>query len=330
MSHDLENYVYIYICTMTISVCIRKKKMKFILLLVFFVYASASRYRRQINWNPDNWAFACDFQGNDLSNVRIRGEDCGRRCSQTAHCTHFTWTGHEGGTCWMKTGEISRDNAHYTGDHSMVCGIANRIGDKYKKLYNVLATRHDAHEAGACELPPSNYAVSHPLALGTIYSLVHLRFTPDLCVHILEIACGHAVLSVIVMNSNIGGGLDLYKSSWSQLTNNQPPGQAWCSVQLSDRNAFNFDGPRCFYKPGTDFGNAYYHNVGLLNTKGRLVVRATIDNRPGEHRGDNPYFAFDFGPIYDNKEVVFTYDDGNTETVYLRDCEYQQNNKLWF
>jgi len=28
--------------------------------------------------------------------------------------------------------------------------------------------------------------------------------------------------------------------------------------------------------------------------------------------------------------VVFTYDDGNTETVYLRDCEYQQNNKLWF
>jgi len=98
---------------------------------------------------------------------------------------------------------------------------------------------------------------------------------------------------------------------------------------LTNRNAFNFDGTRCFYKPGTDFGNPYYHNVGFFNTKESLVVRATIDNRALEHRGDNPYYAFNFGPIDENKQIVFTFDDGTTQNVYLRDCQYQQNEQMW-
>jgi hypothetical protein len=36
-----------------------------------------------VDWQPENWAFACDFRDNDLTNARIRGEDCGGRCSQT-------------------------------------------------------------------------------------------------------------------------------------------------------------------------------------------------------------------------------------------------------
>ena len=70
--------------------------------------------------------------------------------------------------------------------------------------------------------------------------------------------------------------------------------------------------------------------MGLLNTNGRRVIRATIDGRQEEHRGDNPYFAFDFGPIDGNKQIIFYLDDGSTTIVYLRDCEYQKHNKYWF
>ncbi len=30
-----------------------------------------------IDWKEENWAFSCDFHGNDLSQASIRGEDCG-------------------------------------------------------------------------------------------------------------------------------------------------------------------------------------------------------------------------------------------------------------
>lgn len=232
----------------------------------------------------------------------------------------------------MKQGSISKSQAIDTDDNSMVCGVIEAsisVSSLGPVLHNVLATRHAAHEPGACALPALNYAVTNPVALGSIESLQHLKFKPELCGQILQVDCGNGPLNIIVTNSNYGGGLDLYASTWDRLTNNKPPGETSCSVQLTSLNAFNFDGPRCFYKPGTDFGNAYYHNVGLLNTNGRKVIRATIDDRSGEHRGDNPSHAFDFGPIDGNKEIRFTFDDGNTYSVYLRDCEYQQNEQYW-
>lgn len=67
-----------------------------------------------------NWAFACDFYGNDFKNVRISGEQCGGTCSSTPECTHFTWSY---GTCYLKRGQVSKSDAKYTGDQSMVCGI---------------------------------------------------------------------------------------------------------------------------------------------------------------------------------------------------------------
>ena len=296
---------------------------------------SAHRLKRDINWNG-NWAFACDFPGNDMGNVQVSGADCGGRCAQTSSCTHFTWTSYNDGTCWMKSGSVFKNDAVSTNDNSMVCGVLDNPSPTSPPtsglgptLYGVLATRHGAYEAGACALPAATYTVTNPVALGSIDSLSHLKFKPELCGQVLRVDCGNGPLNIIVTNSNYGGGLDLYGSTWGILTANKPPGQTSCSVQLTSQNAFNFEGPRCFYKPGTDFGNAYYHNVGLLNTNGRRVVQATIDNRAGEHRGDNPYYAFDFGPIDDNEQVIFTFDNGNTQSVYLRDCQYQQNEQLW-
>lgn len=75
-----------------------------------------------INWNG-NWAFSCDFQDRDLSNARVPGEHCSTKCTQTPGCTHFTWTTYNGGTCWMKTGSVSKNDAFPTSDRSAVCGL---------------------------------------------------------------------------------------------------------------------------------------------------------------------------------------------------------------
>jgi hypothetical protein len=76
-----------------------------------------------IDWKGENWAFSCDFHGNDLSQASIRGEDCGGTCASTHGCTHFTWNTFNGGTCWMKKGGASKGDAFKTSDDNSVCGV---------------------------------------------------------------------------------------------------------------------------------------------------------------------------------------------------------------
>ena len=79
---------------------------------------------KAVTWTGD-WAFACDFKGNDLSNVRVSGDQCGSKCASTSGCTHFTYTTYNDGTCWMKQGPVSKSNAFDTGDKTMVCGVVS-------------------------------------------------------------------------------------------------------------------------------------------------------------------------------------------------------------
>ena len=91
-------------------------------------------------------------------------------------------------------------------------------------LNGVLATKHSATEVGACELPEGSYAVINPVALGDIASLKNLKYRPAMCGQVLSVSCGGRSLDIIVSNANLGGGLDLYSSSWDILTNRKPPG----------------------------------------------------------------------------------------------------------
>ncbi|CAF0979284.1 unnamed protein product [Rotaria sp. Silwood1] len=77
-----------------------------------------------IQWNGKNWAMSCDFRGNDLTNVQISLHLCSRKCAEIQGCTHFTWTRYKGGTCWMKTGTVSKKDALTTNDQTMMefCG----------------------------------------------------------------------------------------------------------------------------------------------------------------------------------------------------------------
>jgi hypothetical protein len=66
---------------------------------------------------------SCDFSGNDLSNVEVPADRCGGECQQTPGCTHFVWTTYIGGTCWIKTGAVSKNDAISTSDPTAVCGV---------------------------------------------------------------------------------------------------------------------------------------------------------------------------------------------------------------
>ena len=98
-----------------------------VLCILLLIIEFISIVKAQINWQPGNWAMSCDFKGNDLSNQNSKGEDCGGICSRTAGCTHFTWTNYNGGTCWMKSGQVNKNNAFKTGDTTAACGIVSNV-----------------------------------------------------------------------------------------------------------------------------------------------------------------------------------------------------------
>ena len=79
----------------------------------------------RIFWNQEhdcNWALNCDFPGKDLVSVRVEGARCSQKCIEHHECTHFAWTNYEGGTCWLKKGYRSLDEAVYSPKEGSVCG----------------------------------------------------------------------------------------------------------------------------------------------------------------------------------------------------------------
>ena len=95
--------------------------MKYLLLIPLMINSIMGA----ITWQSGDWAFACDFKDRDLANAQILGEDCSGRCASTSGCTHFVWTTWNGGTCWMKSGSVTKSNAYSTEDSTMVCGIVS-------------------------------------------------------------------------------------------------------------------------------------------------------------------------------------------------------------
>ncbi|OXA57057.1 uncharacterized protein LOC110847205 [Folsomia candida] len=315
-----------------------KPKFLFFATFVFSFYfidgtQASIRIKRSINWNGNNWAMKCDFNGNNLSNVKISSDKCGGKCAETTGCTHFTWTNYNGGTCWMKSGNVSPNDAFETSDSSMVCGYMQNpvngdvIGTKYS---GVLATRHAATKVGACQLPEADYASGiHPVALGDISSLGNLKFKPGLCGHILRVDCGHGSVDIVVNNANLGGGLDLYSSSWDLATGHKPPGQDWCSVQATTRNLFSNSGPRCYYNPSSEMNNDYYHQLGLFNVGGKVVDSANLGGHQGSWNSITGYFSFDGGPVGRDATVTFKYTDGSSFAVLLNDCKKVMAMHTW-
>ena len=112
----------------------------------------------------------------------------------------------------MKWGSVTEADAFETNDHTYGWGINQPSNNPA-----VLTTFHGANEAGACKLPAQgSYSVRHAVALGNVPALGNLKYTNSMCGHILTVNCGNGDVDIIVMNSNLGGGLDLYGSTWNR------------------------------------------------------------------------------------------------------------------
>lgn len=80
---------------------------------------------RYIKWKGKNWASNCDFNGNNLTSFPSTRENCRGLCAHMSHCTHYTWTNYDGGTCWMKKNGATKVDAFYILDPLAECGIIN-------------------------------------------------------------------------------------------------------------------------------------------------------------------------------------------------------------
>ena len=166
------------------------------------------------------------------------------------------------------------------------------------------------------------------MALGDISSLGNLKFKSNLCGHILAVRCRNGpTVNVIVTNSNLGGGLDLYASSWNRATRNANPGVQSCSVQMTSQNIFSTNGYICYHATG-ETTNQWYRNVGLLNTKDKIVVSAMYNGIRGRLQSNAPYFEFN-GRGDGSMPVVFRFSDGSTYSVPLNECRNGANKQMW-
>ena len=73
------------------------------------------------------WAKACDFKGDYIKYQITNKNMCGTACKSNSLCTHFVWTPYNGGTCYMKSGIVSKSDAVYIGDDLMICGYLSNI-----------------------------------------------------------------------------------------------------------------------------------------------------------------------------------------------------------
>ena len=196
-----------------------------------------------------------------------------------------------------------------------------------KVLKNVKATQFAGTAIGACSLPKSEYSLSTPVALGSISALEYLKFNSNLCGHILDIDCGNGPLSIIITDSNLGGGLDLYTSSWNKATNNAPAGITKCTVALSNKNPFKSEGMRCFYRT-SETNNPWYISVGVFNTGAKLVEKAELNGQIGKKNAFHPFFDFS-RKSKKSDTVTFYFNDGSSFKSKLKDCASGKDKQTW-
>jgi len=301
------------------------------------------RRAKRFDWQDGNngaltWANQCDWNGSDMSNVQSSGEDCGSICISTGGCTHFTWTSYNSGTCWLKKGSVSLDQAIYNSDPASVCGMLKSTPPPPvdPTVYNVPGTRWaDSTDSGGCQMPAGNYAINNALALGQSSSLGYLVWKNGLCGQVVKVDCGGtAVEAVVASTCNLGSGscgVDMITPTWNIATGNKPPGVASCSVQLTQTNPLSGSGPVCYIRPNSG-SQAYYASLGVFNVAGRIPKSATAAGVNGAFQAGSGWFDFNAGgqPLFTGSApVVFYFEDGSSNSFEYSDCKDGGQVHIW-
>jgi hypothetical protein len=75
--------------------------------------------------------WGCDFIGNDFWKTKtFSPEKCSKTCLSNRECTHFTYT--PDGVCWLKTGQVSAEQAISSQNKQTICGIVFKDEKKKK------------------------------------------------------------------------------------------------------------------------------------------------------------------------------------------------------
>ncbi|TPX59038.1 hypothetical protein CcCBS67573_g09115 [Chytriomyces confervae] len=94
-----------------------------------YIKSTAATAPVGIKWNyaadGSYWSPSCDWNGQDFAKSSVRGSQCSQECIKTAGCTHYTWTNLNGGTCWMKNGNVTPSAAFATTKDGAVCGAVS-------------------------------------------------------------------------------------------------------------------------------------------------------------------------------------------------------------
>jgi len=130
------------------------------------------------------WKFECDFPGNTFGEVRVAGDKCKQACQSNPKCTHFAWKQDYGGTCFLKKGDVTMDDAYPVEDLGSVCGVVPR---KMIKVSTLRWKEKPHPSALSCDfpgndlkhLPMFHHERVHPLFMVTkIISLLYINIMP--------------------------------------------------------------------------------------------------------------------------------------------------------
>ncbi|CAG0899079.1 unnamed protein product [Cyprideis torosa] len=107
------------------------------------------------NFGDQNWAFQCDFPGNDIRNVKVEASECGQACSDDARCTHFAWNKYDG--CWLKDTKKLFTDAVCTRNPSDICGCVRDCEEAGETFKHCKPEFGDKSWALRCEFPGEGF-----------------------------------------------------------------------------------------------------------------------------------------------------------------------------
>ena len=69
------------------------------------------------------WSYNCDFEKRHFAHEACKAHECELHCARNSKCTHFAWASHGGGTCWLKSGSVSKRDAEASSQPNILCGL---------------------------------------------------------------------------------------------------------------------------------------------------------------------------------------------------------------
>ncbi len=113
----------------------------FVLILITVFVEKTRATNSQIRWQPEKWAKNCDFPGRDMISLKTLDSKCGLTCLYIPGCTHFTWSSDGSdphyGICYIKSGVVTQNDAIFTSQENVICGIVGQWRDTSSKCFLV-------------------------------------------------------------------------------------------------------------------------------------------------------------------------------------------------